>query len=66
MLRFAVVHIITPFIDIGKDKYIQLALEEIRKRKRRKKMEERKKEDGGKKKEDKGKEEKRWREGRRR
>ena len=30
MLRFAVVHIITPLIDIGKDKYIQLALEKIR------------------------------------
>ena len=30
MLRFAVVHIITPLIDIGQDKYIQLALEEIR------------------------------------
>ena len=30
MLRFAVVHINSPLIDIGKDKYIQLALEEIR------------------------------------
>ena len=41
MLRFAVVYIITPLIDIGRDKYIQLALEEIRGKEERRWMERR-------------------------